>query len=100
MASFMASVCSAALSRVMLPLRMPLPMFSTGVQQLPIWETMGWSTEVRAAVSFWAITTGLDMISSFSSRSVLQGITLRSSKCSSWASAEPRYSANSTAWTM
>ena len=57
MASFMAWVCSAALSWVMVPLRMPLPMFSTGVQQLLMPETKGWRIEVRSKVSFWAATS-------------------------------------------
>ena len=52
MASFMAVVCAAALSWVVSPLRMDFPMSSTGLQQLDIFATKGWSLLVRLKVSF------------------------------------------------
>ena len=52
MASFMAVVCVEALSWVVSPLRMDFPMISTGLQQLDIFATKGWSLLVRLKVSF------------------------------------------------
>ena len=79
MASFIASVCSAALAAVMVPLRMPLPMFSTGVQQLFMAGTNGCKIEVRSNVSFCAATSASFAMAGSASSSVLQGMTLRSS---------------------
>ena len=45
-ASFIASVCSSALSWVTLPFRIPFPRFSTGVQQLFICDTNGCMIDV------------------------------------------------------
>ena len=48
-ASFMASVCSFAFSWVTLLLRIALPIFSTGLQQLFIADTKGWSCLLYAS---------------------------------------------------